>query len=121
MNLGGGHIKTRGSFKYRHPVLVDIDPSELYREDFQVYTAMAEGRKVRRRISLHGKLEGIRYSGASTLNDLNIQGTIEVVPLLRFNAARFLVKGNSNLKKYNNLLFRTGQPELQVYLRIKIR
>ena len=134
LNLGGGYIKTHGDFTYRHPVLVDIDPIELYREDFQVYTVTAEGRKVHRRISLHGKLEGMRYSnpraqraeqssydGARTFNDLNVHGTIEVVPLLRFNTTRVLVKVNSNLQKYESLLFRTSEPELQVYLRIKFR
>lgn len=121
LNLGGGYIKTHGGFKYRHPVLRDIDPVELYREDFQVYTVTAEGRKVHRRISLHGKFEGMRYSGASAFNDLNVQGTIEVVPLLRFSSARVLVKGSSNFHKYDSLLFRTSEPEVQVYLRIKIR
>ena len=121
LNLGGGYIETHGDFKYRHPVLVAIDPIELYREDFLVYTVTAEGRKVHRRISLHGKLEGMRYSGRSTSNDLNVQGTLEVVPLLRFNDVRVLVKGSSNFQKYDSLLFRTSEPELQVYLRIKVR
>lgn len=121
MNIGGGYVETRGDMRYHHPVLKNIDPAQLYKDNFITYIITAEGRKVYPRITAHLKVEGGGYSGDNTFHDLSFQGAIEVLPLKRFSSARVLVRGNSHFKKYDSLLFRTDDPDIQFYLRFKIK
>lgn len=121
VNAGGGYLRAKGNVINHHPILKDIEPSTLYKEGFYIYNLKAEGQKVYPRVSGHIKIEGVGYVRQSSFYDLNFQSTLEVWPLKRFRSARLLVRGNSNFKKYDGLLFRTSEPEIQVYLRIKIR
>ena len=121
VNAGGGYIRAKGYVKNHHPILKDIEPSTLYKKDFYIYNFKAEGQKVYPRVSGHMKIESVGYATQASFYDLNFQGTFEILPLKRFSSARLLVRGNSHFKKYDSLLFRTSEPELQVYLRIKFR
>lgn len=121
INAGGGHIRARGGVKDRHPILKNIEPVTLYKESFYTYKVKAEGQKVYPRVSGHMKVEGVGYATQSSFYDLNFQGTFEVLPLKRFSSTRLLVRGTSHLDKYDGLFFRTSEPEIQVYLRIKIK
>lgn len=58
-----------------------------------------------------------RY-GKNKFEDFVIKGTLEVVPLLRFQTVRFLVKGQKSFSEINGLLFRNEDPDLQFILRI---
>ena len=135
---GPGYVKTEAYKIY------DIDLPErlwLYEEEFKIKSLSIEGKITNYRFSEGLKVEGNYYKrvenspdpyrfGRNEFGDVLLQGTFEVIPSLKYDFIRLMIRGSKRLgtqighsglvfdNNPDSLLFRNDQATIRVYLRI---
>jgi len=129
IKLGKGYVATEGERLYKSSSLLETVPFTIYFEDFDIESVSAEGRWRWDRFSLGTRADYDWYErrlispdpyryGKNKFEDFAIKGTLEIVPVLKFQTIRFLVRGQKSFFERSGLLFRNEDPNLQFILRI---
>lgn len=130
VKYGKGYVWTEG-LHFLDPSNLNIGPLLLYQEEFDTDTLIFEGRFRTVRFSPDFKLEKNKYErlvystdvrrfGLNTFDETRIQVNLEVIPVVRHDNFRFMVRGSKYFGDRDGLMFRNDQPEIQVFFRVAL-
>jgi len=119
--VGRGYVFIEGEEDYRSKIISRLGPFSLYHKEFWTLSEFGETRLALGHFAPRAKVERRTYkeiSSGSLFRDTTLEVDLEIIPSLKHNLVRFIVKTGKVFGGKERLLIRSDKPEWQVFLRI---
>ncbi|MEK7138612.1 MAG: hypothetical protein AAB799_00330 [Patescibacteria group bacterium] len=129
--VGRGYVFAKGEENYQSKIIPRLGPFTLYREEFRTLSVFGETRVALGHIVPRAKVERKTYERISSgsrlalygfnsnrFQDTIVEAGLEVIPSLKHDLVRFIIKTGRVFGDKERLLLRSDRPEWQVFLRI---